>query len=161
MPINYQNCKIYKIISPSNSELIYYGHTCRTLEQRMIAHKSKSNKTASKMIIEKGDAIIELIENYPCNSRQEATRREGWHQRNNECVNKFVAGRTDKEYREDNKDHINEMQREHYNKNIDVITEKQRKRRWAKIFGFGNNIGAFEIWESVGMPDDKEAYYDI
>jgi galactokinase len=142
----------------------------------MIAHKSKSNKTASKMIIEKGDAIIELIENYPCNSRQEATRREGWHQRNSECVNQNIAGRTQKEYREDNhdhirdikreyrknnKDHINEMQREHYNKNIDVITEKQRVRRWAKIFGFGNNIGAFEIWESVGMPNDKEAYYDI
>ena len=45
---------------------------------------------------------MERIENYPCNSRQEVTRREGWRQRNNECVNHNIAGRTQKEYREDN-----------------------------------------------------------
>ena len=36
------------------------------------------------------------------------------------------------------------MVSEYYNKNIDAITEKQRVRRWAKMFGFGNNLGALK-----------------
>ena len=36
------------------------------------------------------------------------------------------------------------MVSEYYNKSIDAITEKQRVRRWAKMFGFGNNLGALK-----------------
>ena len=39
---------------------------------------------------------IELIENYPRNSRAELHAREGHHQRENECLNKQIAGRDKK-----------------------------------------------------------------
>ena len=55
---NLENCKIYKIVSMNNPEMVYYGHTCQTLAQRFTTHKSKSNKTTSKQIIDKDDAII-------------------------------------------------------------------------------------------------------
>jgi hypothetical protein len=34
----------------------------------------------------------------------ELERREGEHIRNNNCINKMVSGRTQKEWREDNKE---------------------------------------------------------
>jgi hypothetical protein len=51
------------------------------------------------------DCYIELIENYPCNNKAELTKREGELIRlhKNDLVNKKIAGRTKKEYCEDNK----------------------------------------------------------
>ena len=49
---------------------------------------------------------IELIEYYKCDTVQELRRKEGEHIKNTECVNKRVDGRTQKEYREDNKDRV-------------------------------------------------------
>ena len=45
---------------------------------------------------------IELVELYPCDSKEELNRREGHWIKNEECVNKSVAGRTRKEYYRDN-----------------------------------------------------------
>ena len=59
--LNINNCKIYKVTSLNNPELVYYGHTCQTLAQRFSTHKSKSNKSRSKQIIELGDAVILLV----------------------------------------------------------------------------------------------------
>ena len=49
---NLENCKIYKVVSLNNPELVYYGHTSQTLAQRFTTHKSKENKSTSKQIIE-------------------------------------------------------------------------------------------------------------
>ena len=43
-------------------------------------------------------------EDYPCNSKKELDAREGEYQKNNDCVNKRVAGRTKKQHYEDNKE---------------------------------------------------------
>ena len=59
----------------------------------------------------------ELIENYPCNSSVELHRREGELQISLACINKSVAGRTDKEYKkyyrslEVNRERENELNR--------------------------------------------------
>ena len=95
---NYQNSKIYCIRSLSRPELIYVGATCRRLSERFAKHKNMSNGTRSKQIIDIGDAYIELIENYPCNSKEELNRREGSFVRSVECVNKNIPGRTIKEW---------------------------------------------------------------
>ena len=86
-------CKIYKITSLNNPELVYYGHTCQTLAQRFCSHKAPTNCTTSKLIIEKGDAIILLIEDYPCKSVDIASAREAYYILNNPCVNKQIPGR--------------------------------------------------------------------
>ena len=49
---DYNNCKIYKIISMNDINLVYYGHTCDTLSRRFSKHKSPSNKSTSKQIID-------------------------------------------------------------------------------------------------------------
>ena len=33
---------------------------------------------------------IELVENYPCNSKEELEKKEGEYIKNNECVNKLL-----------------------------------------------------------------------
>ena len=83
---------------------------------------NKKNYTTSFDIIKLGDSYIELLESFPCNSNLELHKREGTLIRENKvhCVNKLIAGRTGKEYyndnketyikyREDNKDKIKEF----------------------------------------------------
>ena len=100
---------------------------------------------------------IEWIGNFPCNSKKELEREEGQHQRENQCVNKLIAGRTNEEWIEDNKErlkqykkdykkhnqeyfkeinkqhyqdnreHYIQMSRENYEKNKDEILEKMKE----------------------------------
>ncbi len=48
---NLEQCKIYKIVSMNNLEMVDYGPTSQTLAQRFTTHKSKSNKTTSKLLL--------------------------------------------------------------------------------------------------------------
>ena len=141
---DYSKCKIYKITSMNNPELVYYGHTCDTLSRRFSKHKGPSNNATSKMIIEKDDAIILLVEDYPCESEDQARSREGFYVLNNQCVNKNVPGRTNKEsvkaYQNKHRDQILEYKKQ-YNKsnkdkqklyrdtNQEHIKERQKKYR--------------------------------
>ena len=113
-------CKIYKITSLNNPNMVYYGHTCQTLAQRFTKHKHHTNTANSQIIIELGDAIILLVENFPCNSEYEALAREAFYILNNECVNKQIPGRTKKEYYEANKPEILEQK-----KNIIKLIKKK------------------------------------
>ena len=45
----YSRGKIYKIISPSHPELVYYGSTCNDLYKRLHQHKQPNNNTNSKI----------------------------------------------------------------------------------------------------------------
>ena len=85
---NYQNSKIYKIISPSNPDLIYYGSTTQKLSVRMAGHRmnSKTNRggESSKEILCFDDANIILVENYPCNSKEELFKKESEYILNND-----------------------------------------------------------------------------
>jgi hypothetical protein len=107
MTSRYGSGKIYAIRSKLTSKF-YIGSTYKTLEQRFSGHKS--NFTAYKSglrksfftsyeIIEHNDAYIELIEDFPCSSKKELSRREGElilkHKDN--VVNERIAGRTRKE----------------------------------------------------------------
>jgi hypothetical protein len=80
--------KIYKISSLIEPDLIYYGHTSQPLKNRFLLHKSSKNKTSSKIIFEKGDAEISLVEEFICNSKREAEEKESYYILNNNCVNK-------------------------------------------------------------------------
>ena len=71
---------------------------------------------------------IELVELYSCSSKEELRQKEGEYIRNNECVNKHVAGRTQVEYVSDNRDRINERKRNWVNKNKERINEVRRAR---------------------------------
>ena len=94
---NLQHCKIYKITSLNNPNMVYYGHTCQTLAQRFATHKGAYNTSTSKIIIAMGDAVILLVENFPCSSEDEAYAREAYFILNNECINKQIPGRNNNE----------------------------------------------------------------
>jgi hypothetical protein len=97
---------IYTVRSKSHPELVYYGSTIQPLSERMSGHrasykmflKGDRNGCTSYQIVELGDAYIELVEAVRVPSKQHMKAIEGRYQRENDCVNKNVAGRTDKEY---------------------------------------------------------------
>ena len=149
-PNKYANGKIYSIRS-HQTDKYYIGSTCSPLHKRFYEHKAKykrylmqgGEKVSSFHIVKFDDCFIELIEAYPCNSKNELHRREGQLIRENkgDVVNVFVAGRTKseyvedrrehiqqykKEYREENNDHIREYRRQYYDENSGKIKEKAR-----------------------------------
>jgi hypothetical protein len=90
--VNYELGKIYTIRS-SETVGVYVGSTCQPLAVRFGGHKSAyktNNGISSRHIFDYGieNAYIELLENYPCNSKEELHKREGEHIRMMEnCVN--------------------------------------------------------------------------
>lgn len=93
---DYAKAKIYQIISP-NHPLPYIGSTTQPLCKRMVTHRTPSNHCSSRIVINAGDAYIELIEEYPCENKEQLNRREGEVIRQRECVNRCIAGRTQTE----------------------------------------------------------------
>ena len=116
--VNYQLGKIYKFVCKSTG-LVYYGSTCKkSLSKRLAGHKSdyiRGKKCASVKILENNNYGIFLVENYPCNNKDELRMRERFYIENNECVNECIPIITKeerplylKEYKERNKTKINE-----------------------------------------------------
>ena len=127
---NYQNGKIYKIISPSRPDMLpYFGATTQKLCQRIGKHRGIREKynCKSSSLIECGDAVIILIENYPCNSKEELDRKEAEYILNNVCCNKVIPLRTDKQYREDNRERIAERVKQYYQDNKEEIVERVKQ----------------------------------
>lgn len=96
------------IIRSKSSPLVYYGSTTqKLLSNRMSGHRSKykqwlagiTRNCTSFQILAIGDAYIELVEEVEVETKQHLHALEGKYQRENECVNKCVAGRTGAEWR--------------------------------------------------------------
>ena len=131
---NYQNGRIYSIRS-YQTDLVYIGSTTQKLTRRFNKHKSskkfyekgKSNYMTSYQLLDFDDAYIELIELCPCNLKEELHRREGEIIRGTECVNKIISGRTNQQYREDNKIKIAERHKIYHNDNSEKISKQKKK----------------------------------
>jgi len=130
---DYKNGKIYSIRS-HQTEQIYIGSTTQTLSERISQHKKISNtkNCTSKIILQYEDAYIELIELFPCNSKEELNKKEGEHIRKNNCVNKIIAGRTKTEYEKDNQEYI-KTHRKEFRKNNKEHCKQQQKEYYEKI----------------------------
>ena len=107
--IDYSRGKIYKIWSPSTDK-IYIGSTTKQyLSQRLTNHVhsykrwqngEQNQKLTSYKLIELGDYIIELVEAFPCQSKDALLAREGHFIREfkDVVVNRCIVGRTVPEY---------------------------------------------------------------
>ena len=105
--------KIYVIKCKYDDTLIYVGSTIRTLEDRFKSHKGNKLQSLYKYVNDDWDNwYIELYEDYPCKNKNHLEKREGELQREIATINKNVAGRTQKEYRQDNRDKIKEKQKQ-------------------------------------------------
>lgn len=126
---DYQNGKIYMIWCGDHR---YYGSTCDTLSRRLAGHRTHRSETRAKIIFDiygVENCKIELVELFPCHSKEELNAREGFYIRNNECVNKNIPGQTLIEWRESNKDILSEKQRQKYNKNKEIILQQKKEYR--------------------------------
>ena len=135
---DYQKGKIYKVWENSYTKC-YIGSTCENLSQRMSSHRSgykRWNETGREIyknsVYELFDEYgvenckIELLEIYPCQCKEELRAREGVHQKQNDCINKHLAGRTKKGYYEDNRERMFDICKKYKEDNKDYyITYKK------------------------------------
>ncbi len=135
---DYSKAKIYAIRAPG-TDSVYIGATTKPLlSQRMAEHRAhfkrweegKENLTCSAKILDYEGAYIELIEEFPCQTKDQLNRREGEIIRQTpNCINKYVTGRTVIEYISENKEARNEKSRNWYYANREKINAAKRAKR--------------------------------
>lgn len=133
--MDYKNSKIYKLQCEDGH--YYIGSTATELRKRLKGHKDKSkespNQRVYKHINELGwDKVrIVLIEEYPCENKQQLTRKEDevirQHRDNPLCLNSMCASRTEEQYNEYLEQH-KEYKKQWYEKNKDTVNEY--KKSW-------------------------------
>ena len=130
----YERAKIYKIVCNETGN-IYIGSTCESyLSKRLSKHlnnykqyiKGKEKYRTSFKILENNNYYIELVENIPCNNINEVRKLEGEYIRKSNCVNINIAGRSKKEYKQDNIDKIKEQKKIYALNNAEKIKEQQK-----------------------------------
>ena len=127
---NYQKSKIYKLVSPHTDE-IYIGSTVQRLCHRLSGHKRDCREgkvNTNKKLFELGEVKIILIEDFPCDRKEELIKRERYYIENFDCVNKCIPGRTHKEYYQVNKEKILKQKKEYYHENQEKILEKKKEK---------------------------------
>lgn len=102
----YQRGKIYKIVSFQTDE-VYVGSTCEPyLCNRLSKHRcnyrayqrGKYHYVTSFELVKYVDADVILLENYPCNNKQELHARERHYIESLNCVNMVIPTRSQQEY---------------------------------------------------------------
>ena len=121
---------IYTIRS-YQTDLIYIGSTTQSISRRMTGHRrdyklwldKKKNYITSCEILKYEDCYIELLQEVEVESKLELYRIEGENIRKHNCVNKCIAGRTDREWKQDNAKKITEYHTNYRQDNIVKIAE--------------------------------------
>jgi len=112
--------KIYKIYNNENDKF-YIGSTIFELKDRFTRHKYSLNCMCKNLGVPIKDFIIELIENYPCNSKEELLWRERFY--------------FDKYKLEDNLNFLNKQK-----PIISVKEKKERLKEYRKTHKLPNEI---------------------
>ena len=116
--MDYKNGKIYQILNNVNDD-IYVGSTCQALSKRFYEHRSRCKTSHNGKLypvmreIGRDNCYIELIETYPCNSKEELNAKEGYYIRERATLNMAIAGRKPKQYKEENKEHIKQTNKQY------------------------------------------------
>jgi hypothetical protein len=134
----YKNGKIYTIRYRGDDNLIYVGSTCLPLYKRWHNHKkgcfNENYHGYNYYVYQKiretnniNDWYIELYEEYPCENKEQLLKREGEVIRELGNLNQRIAGRSYKEYYEDNKEQISERQKKYYEDHKEKRTDYQKQ----------------------------------
>jgi len=114
--MDYNNGKIYVIRNHCN-DMVYVGSTTQSLSKRFSCHKCNCKRLKYKLYdamneLDIMNFYIELVEEYPCDNREQLCAREGYYIREfdsyNNGYNGVLAGRSRREYYEDNREKIKE-----------------------------------------------------
>ena len=158
---NYKNGKIYSIRSFLTDD-IYIGSTTQPLSVKMALHRSnyRNGKYCSSCeILKHDDAYIELIEEYPCDSKEQLTKREGELIRGTRCVNKIIPGRTAKEWYEANKEAIREQTKKYRGANKEAIKQKHEEYYEANKEAIHEQQKKYREANKEAVREQKKEYY--
>ena len=146
---DYNNGKIYMIYPNCEYDEgdVYYGSTTQTLAQRMTKHRGKIQIKPLEDKYGLENLKIELVCECKCETREQLNREEGKYIRENKCVNKCIAGRTQIEYRDDNKDKLLKQGREYKKNNKEKVSKKTKE--WKTNNREEVNKKAKEYYEAI------------
>lgn len=144
---DYQKGKIYKIVDLDTDEC-YIGSTCEpTLAKRLAKHvvdykcwlNGTKNYITSFKIIENNNYDILLLENFPCDSKDQLHARESYYCQTMVCVNKLknqglisaLGGCKEyqKDYYKENKENILAKTKQYRSQHKDSIQKFQKEYR--------------------------------
>ena len=151
---NFSKGKIYKLVSNKSSD-VYIGSCLVDLSKRLYGHKAPSNKCVSKgMFVNDAIISIVLIEDYPCENKNQLKARELHYITTINCINinkpfitdvnvvngdskewKKIYNDTNKEqitqykaqYRETNKEQLLQKRKQYYETNKEQLLQKQKQ----------------------------------
>ena len=112
--VQYSLAKVYKIVCNVTGD-IYIGSSCQSLALRLATHKHYQNSCRSRIIIDRGNYDMILIEECPCQNKDQLHARERYHIDNSICINK--------------KKPLTESERENYRNNYNK-DHKEYFKKW-------------------------------
>ena len=130
----YMNSKIYKLVNDVNDD-VYVGSTYNLLCRRMEKHRSHRFQYAHRPLYKLMNDLgverfrIELVEDFPCENREQLRKREGYFIRQLGNLNMVIEDRTRKEYKEDNKDKIKEYMTTYREEKKDELLQYTKQYR--------------------------------
>jgi len=151
---------IYPKVDDADEGDVYYGSTTVTLARRMAKHRTQS---CCKILFDKygvENCFIELVEEYPCETREHLNKKEGEYIRNHKCINKRIAGRTHKEYYVEHHDKMKEYHKHYRDDNSDKMKEYQKEYRTDNTDKYLEYQKQYRIENADIMKEYKKQYYD-
>lgn len=125
---DYKQGKIYKITAKNADDGdVYIGSTCQKLYKRMCQQRENylgRKSYTSRILFDKygyDNCYIELIKDFPCETKQELWDEETKYIKGLKCVNRFIPNRNKKQYVLDTKEHKRDYDKNH-------LYEKQQRR---------------------------------
>ena len=142
---NYHNGLIYKLCSKDTDITDFYIGSTTSFRHRKYLHKSDCNNEKGRsynydvyQFIRKNGGWenwdMVLIEYYKCDTKLELEKREREVIENlKPSLNQVIPTRTNKEWRDDNKKHLDEKKKDYYENNKKTILEKRKQYRQDNI----------------------------
>jgi hypothetical protein len=144
---NYQNGKIYRIICNISGKQ-YIGSTTISLASRLSTHKkvyNTINSCTSREVLKNNDYNIVLLEDYPCERKEQLLQKERYYIETMDCVNKKIPNRSKEEWYQDNKEDYIVRQKIWNNNNKDKLREYQKRFRDKGVVIDLNEMPAIEL----------------
>ena len=166
MKVDYSKGKIYKITNDYNDD-IYIGSTCDTLVKRFSKHRrdiKNDEKKHRKLYVAMNDIgfdrfRIELVEECPCDDKYQLRQREGYYIRQIGTLNIVIAGRTQQEYNEDNKEHLKQKKKDYQLENKQKIQEYKKQYRAENHETITKNMQMWREKNRDKINEDRNQYY--
>ena len=135
--MDYKNGKIYCIRNTVDDD-IYVGSTTQPLSKRMVGHRSESERRKHYILYQKMNDIgvehfyIELIQEFPCENKEQLMAKEGEYIREMATLNHRIQGRTMQEWLDDTKEIRRQKNKEYRELKHDIILGRKAKYREEK-----------------------------